>query len=163
MVQPASPALHSVWAGKGDVLSFLRPADFIAGAVHQLDKILLIRACLHGFADVVHQLELPALALLRRPVLTGGHFSAAPFIRRKNVEAMGLTDGVTERPELPERVGILPQLLARFKADRVDDKVGMDVLGIAMGTDLNLMPRPGLSRKFLCDLVGLQGCNFFLG
>ena len=64
-------------------------------------------------------------------------------------------DLVAELPELAEGVGVLAELPACLKADRVDDKVGVDMPGITVGGHLYLMPRPGLRRKLQPDGMGL--------
>ena len=74
------------------------------------------------------------------------------------------TDFVADLPELPQSGRGLAELHPSFKADEVDHKVGMDVLGIAVGGHLYLMPRPSLGGKFQTDLVSLLiGDLFFWG
>ena len=65
------------------------------------------------------------------------------------------TDLVIQLPQLQQCGWMLPQLQSRFKADRVDHKVGMDVVGIAMGSHQHFISRPSLRRKLQCDLMGL--------
>lgn len=62
---------------------------------------------------------------------------------------------VADLPKLPQGGGCLVQLHPGFKADRVDHKVGVDMLGIAVGGHLHFMPRPGFSGEFQTDLVSL--------
>ena len=50
---------------------------------------------------------------------------------------------------------MLPKLQTRLKAYGVDYKVGVDMLGIAVGGYLYLMPRPCLGCKFQTDGVRL--------
>ena len=78
------------------------------------------------------------------------------------------TNLVTDLPELPQGGGSLAQLHPSFKADGVDHEVGMDMLGIAVGGHLHLMPRPCLGGKLQADgvcllvadvLVGRKGLN----
>ena len=64
-------------------------------------------------------------------------------------------DFVADLPELAEGVGILAELPACFKADGIDDEMGVDMPGIAVGGHLHLMPRPGLCRKLQSDFVSL--------
>ena len=64
-------------------------------------------------------------------------------------------DLVADLPELAEGVGILAELPACLKADGIDDEVGVDMPGIAVGGHLHLMPRPGLRRKLQPDGMGL--------
>ena len=67
------------------------------------------------------------------------------------------TDLVTDLSELPQGGRGLVQLHPGFKADGVDHKVGMYMLGIAVGGHLHLMPRPcpggELQSDFMCLLV----------
>lgn len=60
-------------------------------------------------------------------------------------------DLVADLTELAEGVGILAELLPRLEADGIDDEVGVDMPGIAVGSHLHLMPRPGLRRKLQTD------------
>lgn len=60
---------------------------------------------------------------------------------------MGHADFITHRPELPQGIGILPQLLPCFIADGVDKKVGMWVGCIAVGGHQHLITGPCLLRK----------------
>ena len=62
---------------------------------------------------------------------------------------------VTDLPELPQGGGGLAELHPRFEADGVDHEVGMDMLGIAVGGYLHLMPRPCLGGKLQTDFVSL--------
>lgn len=64
-------------------------------------------------------------------------------------------DFVADLPELAEGVGVLTELLSRLKADGIDDEVGMDMPGIAVGGHLYLMPRPDLCRELQPDAMGL--------
>ena len=84
LVQATVPALHSIGTGKGDVLPLIRPLDFIAPALHLSDEFLFVTADLHGLGHIVHQPELPALALCGDPVLPAAHPLAAFFIGRQD-------------------------------------------------------------------------------
>ena len=50
---------------------------------------------------------------------------------------------------------MLAQLESRFKADGVDDKMGMDVCRIAVGGHQHFIPRPCLRCKLQSNLMGL--------
>ena len=63
-------------------------------------------------------------------------------------------DLVAELPELTEGIGVLAELPACLEADGIDDEVGVDMPGIAVGGHLHLMPRPGLRRKLQPDGMG---------
>ena len=64
-------------------------------------------------------------------------------------------DFVADLPELAEGIGVLTELPACLEADGIDDEVGVDMPGIAVGGHLHLMPRPGLRRKLQPDGMGL--------
>lgn len=65
------------------------------------------------------------------------------------------TDLVADLPEVPQSGGGLAELHPVFKADGVDNEVGVDMLGIAVGGYLYLMPRPCLGCKLQTDFVSL--------
>ena len=64
-------------------------------------------------------------------------------------------DLVADLPELAESVGVLAELPACLEADGIDDEVGVDMPGIAVGGHLHLMPRPGLRCELQSDFVSL--------
>ena len=70
---------------------------------------------------------------------------------------------ITNLPELAQGGGGLAELQPGFKADGVDHKVGMDMLGIAVGGHLHLMPRPCFGCKLQPDFVSLLIGDLFLG
>ena len=133
MVQAAAPALHSIGTGEGNIFSFVCPLDFVAFALHKDDEIFLAGNTFHCLTNVVHQAKLPALTFLRRTVFSGGHFLTAALILGQGTEAVSHTDIITDTPQILQSVGILPQLVTIHEADGVDYKMGMDMLGIAMG------------------------------
>ncbi len=55
---------------------------------------------------------------------------------------------------------MLPEFVAVLKVHGVDDEVGMGIVRIAVGTDKDLMPRPGAGGKGQRDLMGLDGGDF---
>ena len=73
------------------------------------------------------------------------------------------TNLVADLPELPQSGWCLVQLHPRFKTYGVDHKVSVDVLGIAVGGHLHLMPRPSLGRKLQPDFVSLLVADVLLG
>lgn len=155
LVQARIPALHSIGTGEGDVLPFIRPLDFIAPAFHLPDKFFLVPADLHSLGHIVHQPELPALALSGNPVLPAVNAFAAFFIGWKNRHAMFPAQIITDSPELSKCTGILPEFPSVNMADGVDYKVGVDVLGITVGGHQHLMSRPSLRCKRSGDGMGL--------
>ena len=56
---------------------------------------------------------------------------------------------------------MLTQFESCFKADGVDDEMGMDVRVIAVCRYQHLIPWPCLRRKLQCDLMGLLVCDAF--
>lgn len=89
------------------------------------------------------------------PVFPVAHLPSAPLIGGQNGEFVFHADLITDLPELPQRCRGLVELHPRFEADGVDDEVGVNVVGIAVGGHLHLIPRPGLGREFQPDCVGL--------
>ena len=155
LVQAGIPALHSIGTGEGDVLPFIRPLDFITPALHLPDEFFLVPADLHGLGHIVHQPELPALALCGDPVLPAAHALTAFFIGRQDRQAMLPAQFIADGTELLQSVGILPQLPAVYETDGVDHKMGVDVFGIAVGGYLHLMSGPGLHGELSGDGMGL--------
>lgn len=158
LVQTAIPALHSIGTGEGDVLPVLCPLDFITPALHLPDEFFLVAAGLHGLGHIVHQPELPALALGGDSVLPAAHPLAAFFIGRQDGQAMLPAQLVADGTELLQSAGVLPQLSAIHEADGVDHEMGVDVFGIAVGGYLHLMSGPG----FHGELPG-DGMSFLVG
>ena len=153
-MQTVIPALHSIGTGEGDVLLLSRPLDFIAPALHLPDEFFLTPADLHGLGHIVHQSELPALALGGDAVLPVAHALAAFFIGRQDGQAMFPAQLIADGTELLQSAGVLPQLPSIHEADGVDDEVGVDVLGIAMGGHLHLMSGPGFHSELSGNLMG---------
>lgn len=155
LVQATVPALHSIGTGEGDVLPLIRPLDFITPALHLPDEFFLVPADLHGLGNIVHQPELPALALCGDPVLPAAHPLAAFFIGRQDGQTMLPAQLITDGTELLQCIGVLPQLSAIHKADGVDNKMGVDMLGIAVGGHLYLMSGPGFRGELSGNGMGL--------
>ena len=162
-MQAVIPALHSVGTGVGDVLSIIRPLDFIASVIHLPDEIFLAAADFHRLCHIIHQPELPALTLGSNTVLPAAHALAAFLIGRQNGQAMSKTQLVTNGTELLECTGVLPQLSSIHEADRVDHEVGVDVLGIAVGGHLHLMSGPGFHGELSGNLMRLSVRDVFSG
>ena len=163
LVQARIPALHSIGTGEGDVLPFIRPLDFITPALHLPDEFLFVTADLHGLGHIVHQPELPTLALCGDPVLPAAHPLAAFFIRRQDGQAMLPAQFVTDGTELLQSVGILPQLSAIHETDGVDHEMGVDVFGIAVGGHLHFMSGPGFHGELSGNVVSLLIGDILLG
>lgn len=89
------------------------------------------------------------------PVFPVAHLPSAPLIGGQDGEFVFHADFVADLPELPQSGGCLAELHPSFKADGVDYEVGVDMPGIAVGSHLHLMPRPGLGGELQTDCVGL--------
>ena len=76
---------------------------------------------------------------------------------------MGKTKLVTDGTELFECTGVLPQLATIHKADRVDHEMRMDMLGIAMGGDLDFVTGPCFHSELSGDLMCLSVRDVFPG
>ena len=72
---------------------------------------------------------------------------------------MLFADLIADAAKLAQGVGILPELSSVNKADGVDRKVGMDVLGIAVGGYLHFISRPCFFCKRSCNLMRLLGSD----
>lgn len=150
-----APAFHTVGAGVGDGFPLVTPQDLVPPALHLSHEILPTGALLHGFSDMVHQPEFPALPLPGGTVFPGRHFPSAVLVLGENGEVMRPAKLVTDLPELPQRVRGLTQLPPSLETDRIDHKVSMDMLGITVGSHLHLMPRPRPLGKLQADGVSL--------
>ena len=154
-MQLVAPAFHPIGTGVGDVFPIVTPPDLVSPPLHLADEILPAHTHFHGFPNVVHEAEFPALPLPGGTVFSGCHFLPALLIGRQNREVVRHADFVADLPELAEGVGVLAELLPGLEADGIDDEVGVDMPGIAVGGHLHLMPRPGLRRKFQPYAMGL--------
>ena len=96
-------------------------------------------------------------------VLPWGKFSAALLIGRQDTQVMLFADLVTDAAKLTQGVGILAELLTVYEADGVDHKVGVDVLGIAVGGYLHFISRPRFLCKRSCNLMCLLRRDAFPG
>lgn len=97
------------------------------------------------------------------PVFPGSHLFPSLLILGQDGEIVCYTNLVTDLPKLPQGIGRLPQLPSGFKADRVDHKVGMDMLGIAVGGHQHLMSWPRLGSELQTNGMGLLIGDVFLG
>lgn len=76
---------------------------------------------------------------------------------------MFLTECIGQCTKTFQCVGPLAKHLPRLVTHRIDDKMGMDVLGIGVGSNEYLAVRPSLPSKILGQLVRLFPSNRFLG
>ena len=83
-MQLVAPTFHPVGTGVGDVFSLVAPPDIVAPPPHLADEILPAHTGFHGFPDVVHEAEFPALPLPGGTVFSGGHLLPALLVRGQN-------------------------------------------------------------------------------
>ena len=100
LVQATVPALHSIGTGEGDVLPLIRPLDFITPALHLPDEFFLVPADLHGLGHIVHQPELPTLALGGDSVFPAAHPLATFFVGWQDGHAMLPAQFIADGTEL---------------------------------------------------------------
>ena len=162
MVQTVSPALFSVGTDERDLRPCIGPDHFVTLALHKSDEVLLAPALFHGLPDVVHQLELPALALLCRAPFPCGQLGAAAPVWFQYVQAVGHAHLVAHHTQLLQRIGRLAQLQPSLEADRVEYEMRMDVVGIAVGGHQDFRPRPRAGGKLQCDFMRLTRRDVFL-
>ena len=72
-------------------------------------------------------------------------------------------DIITDHPQELQGIGVLPQLVTIHKADGVDNEVGVDVVGVAVGGHLHLMSGPGTGGELSGDGMGLLMGDILLG
>lgn len=142
---------------------FLCPEDLVALFMHKGNESLTAVTLLHGFSDMVHQAELPALALLCCPVLSSRNLLTALLVRLQHTQSMGLTNLIAELTKLFQRTWVLPQLLSVFITDRVDNQMGVDMGSIAVSCHQHFMPRPCFFSKLLRNFMSLCRCDGFSG
>ena len=85
------------------------------------------------------------------------------FVRLQHTETMRLTDVVTDLAQRFQCVRVLPQLFPIFKGNGVDYEMGMNMRGIAVCCNQNLMTGPCLGRKLFCNFMCLLWCDVFSG
>ena len=161
-MQTVSPALFSVGTDERDLRPCIGPDHFVALALHKSDEVLFVSALFHRLPDVVHQLELPALALLRRTPFPRGQLGTAALVWFQYIQAVGHAHLVAHHAKLLQRIGRLAQLQPSLEADRVEYEMRMDVVGITMGGHQNFRPRPCAGGKLQCDFMGLARRDVFL-
>lgn len=135
-MQPVIPALLSIGRSVGDILPAVYPADFVALAPHQSNKFLAVMGELHALINSVHESELPTLTFCGGVVLSARHGLALCFLLR-------LEDGQTELQahlivaltQFRQLRLTDMQLLPILEADAVDEKMGVDMVAVHMGTD----------------------------
>lgn len=160
-MQTVSSALFSVGTDERDLRPRIGPDHFVALALHKRDKVLLAPALFHGLPNVVHQLELPALALLCRAPFPRGELGATAFVGSQYAHAAGHAHLVAHHAQLLQCVGRLPQLQPSLETDRVEYEMRMDVVGITVGGHQDFRPRPRAGGKLQSNFMGLARRDIF--
>ena len=160
-MQTIVPTAFAVGSGVSDVGAAVRPLDLVALALHQLDELFFVDRVLHALVDLDGQSDLPAFAPHGGMILglldTGGLL----LLWLTDRQAMLQADLVRESSELRQILFHEMEFLPSFKADRVDDEVRMDVRGIGVGGNDELVVLP-LPRQFQSDFVCFLRRKIFL-
>ena len=132
-MQLVIPAFHAARTGVGDVFPGIAPLNLVAFILHVLNKALPIRTVQQSVLDGLDQRKLPALAPLGGAVFSRQHtlFLLPLVIALQHRLAVGHADFIVDPAVLYQVIVILVQLFAGFKADRVDQKVVVEVVGVA--------------------------------
>lgn len=161
-MQPGIPDLHSVGVRVGDILPAIFPAHLIPKCIHVLDKFCFAATPLHTPVHRTHQLKLPTLAFDCRPIFASVHTITFLLTLRQHGQPMLHTEVIGYGSQVLQRVWSLPQHSTGLMADRVDQKVRVNVRRINMSGDQHLTVRPSFCRKLFCDLMGLASSHILL-
>ena len=160
-MQTIVPTAFAVGSGVSDVGAAVRPLDLISFALHQLDELLLVDRILHALVDLDGQSDLPAFAPHGGMILGLPDTGGLLLLWLTDRQAMLQADLVRESSELRQILFHEMEFLPSFKADRVDDEMRMDVCGVSVGGNDELVVLP-LPRQFQSDFVCFLRRNVFL-
>ena len=124
-MEPVIPTLHTLRRGVGDVLPTVRPANLVTLALHQGEELVFGGGISHALVDVVHQPELPALALGGGAVFPAAYPLLFHLLlrRRQDLQAVGDADRIAGQPVGLEVSGALVEFLAVLERDAVHHQV----------------------------------------
>ena len=146
-------ALLPLWRGVGDGFTSCFPSDTVAHLSHGFDEIRAGFRRFEGQVNRADELELPAFALQRGPVLAG---LQVVFLRwLDNRQPILHADFVRLPPQVMDAAPRHLQFFARFKAHGIDHQVRVDMFPVGVSSHKNLMPGEAFLRKSQPDLVGL--------
>ena len=160
-MQTIIPTAFAIGSGVGDVGAAVCPFDLISLALHQLDELLLVDRVLHALVDLDGQGDLPAFAAHGGMVLGLLDAGGLMLLWLADGQVVPQTDLVRESSELRQILFHKMEFLSGFKADRVDDEVRMDVRGIGVSGNDELVVLPLLCH-FQSNCVRFLGRDVFL-
>ena len=137
-MQTVITATLAIRCGVGDIFAAIRPLDRIALGFHHLDEHILVTSIPHAFVNGIDEPHFPAPATNSGVIFPGGHGLGTLLLRLANRQPVLQTQGIGFLTKLLYCRGCLVQFLACFKADRVDNKMGVDVVAVYMGADQHL-------------------------
>ena len=116
----------------------------------------------HTVVDEIHELQLLALATGCRVILTDRHGLGflPPVLGLEHRKGKLHADLIVALPQFLELFLCDVQFLSRIKVDRVDEKVGMDVFPVCVGTDQDFIPLIVLSQ-LQCRRMGSDRVDRF--
>lgn len=158
-MEPVVPASETVGRCVRDELSLLRPAHAVAFHAQQRDKALPALGNTHRVVDGDREAELPALALVRRTVLARGHRFARFRLRFEHGKSVLRADLIAAFPQSFERIWVLPQLVTRLAAHRIDDEMRVQMRRVDVRRDEHFVSRPRFCRELQRDTVCLFRCD----
>ena len=145
--------------GVGDVAPYVLPPHLVAQLFHVPDEFLFITTALHAVIHGTDDLHLPTLSLGGGAVLSGAHAVRLLLRVFQNREATHCAELVRKITETLQRAFLLPEHPSGLMADRVDQKVRMDVGLVDVGGDQHLAIRPGFGGELHRQRVRLLGCD----
>ena len=160
-MQTIVPTAFAVGSGVSDVGAAVRPLDLVALALHQLDELFFVDRVLHALVDLDGQSDLPAFAPHGGIILGLPDTGGLLLLWLTDRQAILQADLVRESSELRQILFHEMEFLPSFKADRVDDEMRMDVCGVSVGGNDELVVLP-LPRQLQSDCVRFLGRDVFL-
>lgn len=138
-MQPVIPASFSARHGVGDIFPAVRPADVVAFAPHQRNKFLAVMCIFHALVNGVHEAEFPAIPFGSGVVLCVRHrFGLLFLLRLENGQAELHAHLIVTLAQHCQLGFTDMQFLPIFKADAVDEKMGVDMVTVYVRADQHL-------------------------
>ena len=154
----------------GDIFPAVRPVYLIALLLHQIDEMGAAFGDAHGIIDGDCQPHFPALSLVCGAVFRRRHSGCSLLLwldHRQSILPAQVVRGLTDSLDV---VLVRVVFSSGFRADGVDNQVGMEVVPVGMGADQHLMSRKflgqlqpnlvGSCRRYL--LIRAEGLNYMI-